>query len=80
MTVEKAKALLLKKYPFRQIVRGCMYKGDYLFVAPDKDLGEFGDMGDPFFIVKEDGTIKSFVPTMDLKGFSEAMSKHQIEV
>ena len=80
MTVDKALSIFKKKFPSNEVIKACEYKGNYLFAAPEKSLGA-ADMSNPFFIVnKLTGKITGFVPTTDLKGFQEAMSKHEIKI
>ncbi len=75
ITVDKAADILLKEHPNVAIESVHPYKGDYLFVAPDKDLGLYGDYEDPFYVVnKESGEIRAITPLEDFEGFDEAFS------
>lgn len=81
MTVDRAAELVLKAHPHVEIVSAHDYRGDYLFVAPDKKLGILGDYNDPYYVVdKRTGEVRAITPLEDFAGFDEAFSKKQLEL
>lgn len=80
ITLDKAIGIVEKKFPDREITSSAYYKGDYIFCAPGKDMGELNDTSDPYYIVKKDtGDICKFIPTEDLNGFIDAFTNHEIK-
>lgn len=80
ITVDQAADILLKVYKDAQIHSVHPYKGNYLFVAPNKNLGLYGDYNDPYYVVdKKNGLISRITPLEDFEGFDEAFSKPELE-
>ena len=73
ITVDKAADILIKKHPNAEIHSVHPYREGYLFVAPDKNLGIYGDYNDPFYVVnKNNGQVRAVTPIEDFEGFDEA--------
>lgn len=58
----------------RTVKRVYDYKGNYLFIAPDKNIKDV-DYSDPYYIFdKKNEIIKSFSPIRDMDGFIKAIN------
>lgn len=79
MSGKDAEKKLLTKFPNREVIDCYLYKGNYLFLAPDKKLGMMNDFSDPYFIVdRTTGSISSFLPSEDFDGFDKAVENGSI--
>lgn len=79
MSGKDAEKKLLSKFPDREVVDCYLYKGNYLFVAPDKKLGIMDDFSNPYFIVdRTTGSIRGFNPSEDFDGLDKAVANGSI--
>lgn len=79
MSGKDAEKKLLTKFPNREVVDCYLYKGNYLFVAPDKNVGILDDYSDPYFIVDRiTGSISRFIPSEDFDGLDKAVTNGSI--
>ena len=73
ITKNDAIAIIEKKFPDRKVTKVGNYKGNFLLVAPSKELGPLNDTSTPYFIVnKNTGAVGKFTPTSDISGFTNA--------
>lgn len=73
-----ARKRLLTEVKNVEIKRVGNYKGDYLFFAPNKSIGEVQDT-DAYYLVKSsNGAVARFSPTYDIQGFVQAFKGDQI--
>lgn len=75
MNAKELKKIFEKQFPDREVIHAGQYKNGFLFVAPDKKLGEFNDTSNPIYFISGDGkTIKRRSPADDLLGVGAALS------
>lgn len=75
MSAKELKKIFEEKFPEREVVHAGHYKNGFLFVAPDKKLGEFNDDSNPIYFISGDGkTIVRRSPVEDLIGIGAALS------
>lgn len=80
MTPQKAAENFRKMHPDREIMKACEYKGKYLFVAPDKNLG-MADFNDPYFLMdKVTGVIRQINPAPEIREIGQALASHEIKI
>lgn len=81
ITVDNAAKLVLKVHPNVEIQSAYNYRGNYLFVAPDKKLGLYNDYNDPFYVVnKKTGIVSAITPLEDFEGFDEAFRSEPLSL
>lgn len=80
-TVKEAAKLVLKAHPNAEVQSAHNYRGNYLFLAPDKKLGSYGDFNDPFYVVdKRTGKVRAITPLEDFDGFDEAFQSEPLSL
>ena len=80
MGIKELIKLFEKKFPDRKVIHAGQYKNGFLFVAPDKELGEFNDTTNPIFFISKDGKeIDRRSPVDEPYGISNSlMDEHRL--
>lgn len=51
MNAKEAKKIFEEQFPDREVIHAGRYKNGFIFVAPDKKLGEFNDTTNPIYTI-----------------------------
>lgn len=77
LTEQDARKRLLTEVKGVEIKKVGNYKEDYLFFAPNKEIGEVQDLDAYYIVKKSNGLVARFVPTYDIKGFVAAFKNSE---
>ena len=79
MSAKELKNIFEKKFPDRKVIHAGKYKNGFIFVAPDKNLGELNDESNPIYFINSDGSkIERALIQNDPLGIGNALGNNKI--